>query len=255
MDHGRENPIRWGVDAERRVDEKVMGYGSMAFPTLIPDGIGDFNASRNYAFPYLKDWAEHCLWWHDGRFARHPYWKFIVMNIIQRQQAAKQTSFFVGARLGENAPSVGELKERVANNDSSILRSCIAYAGNVSGTDPYWYQKKQELQALVKFKAWKKDGLPTFFLTGSCAEFHWTPLIKLLQSHLEQNGDDTDIVNDLVARRRVVKQYSNVVCTFFHLKTVAFIEEVLKPVYGVSDYYIRFEYAASRGQIHFHMLA
>ena len=72
---------------------------------------------------------------------------------------------------------------------------------------------------------------------------------------MEQNGDDTDIVNDLVARRRVVKQYSNVVCTFFHLKTEAFIEEVLKPVYGVSDYYIRFEYAASRGQIHFHMLA
>jgi hypothetical protein len=157
--------------------------------------------------------------------------------------------------MGEAAPSVGELKERIANNDPSILKSCIAYAGNVSGTDPYWYERKKDLQALVKFKAWKKDGLPTFFLTGSCAEFHWTPLIKLLQSQLQQNGDDTDIVNDLVARRRVVKQYSNVVCTFFHLKTEAFIEEVLKPVYGMADYYIRFEYAASRGQIHFHMLA
>ena len=97
------------------------------------------------------------------------------MNIIQRQQAAKQTSFFVGAKLGENAPSLGELKERIANNDHSILRSCIAYAGNVSGTDPCWYLRNKDLQALVIFKAWEKDGLQTFFLTGTCAEFHWTP--------------------------------------------------------------------------------
>ena len=56
-----------------------------------------------------------------------------------------------------------------------------------------------------KIQGWKKDGLSTFFLTGSYVEFHWTPLIKLLQSHLEQDGDDTDIVNDPVARRRVGK--------------------------------------------------
>ena len=96
------------------------------------------------------------------------------MNIIQRQQAAKQTSFFVGAKLGENAPSLGELKERIANNDHSILRSCIAYAGNVSGTDPCWYLRKKELEALVKFKAGKRmDCL--LLPTGSYVEFQWTP--------------------------------------------------------------------------------
>jgi hypothetical protein len=251
----RAHPIPWGMEVEHRVDEKCMGYWSMAFPTLIPDGVGDFNVSRTHSLKNLGDWAEHCMWWHDGRFSRHPYWRFIVMNIIQRQQAMKQATFFVGARMGQAAPSVGELKERISNNDPSVLRSCIAYAGNVSGTDPYWYLRKKELQAMVKFQAWKKSGLPSFFLTGSCAEFHWTPLIKLLQQFLHDIGDHTDIVNDLVARRRVVKQYSNVVCAFFHFKTEAFIDQVLKKVYGVSEHYIRFEYAASRGQIHFHMLA
>ena len=80
-------------------------------------------------------------------------------------------------------------------------------------------------------------------------------MIKLLQELLRANGDHTDIVNDLVARHRVVKQYSNVVCKYFHLKTQSYIEDVLGPVYGVVDHYIRFEYAASRRQIHFHMLA
>jgi hypothetical protein len=54
------------------------------------------------------------------------------------------------------------------------------------------------------------------------------PLIKLLQFHLERNWHDTDIVKD--------QQYSNVVYTFFHLKTEAFIEEVLpEPVCSIEN--------------------
>ena len=260
MDNGdavpgsRANPLNWELDIDTKVNERTPGYWSMAFPTLIPDGIGEFNMSRSFAFSCLSAWAKHCLWWHDGRFAKHPYFKFVAMNIIQRQQAQKQSSFFVGARMGENAPSVGELKDRVAQGDTSVLRTCISYAANIKGTSPYWYRRKQELQALVKFMVWRGSGLPSFFLTGSCAEFHWTPLIKLLQELLRANGDPMDIVNNLQNRRKVVKQYSNVVCQFFHMKTESFIKDVLEPVYGVVDYYLRYEYAESRGQIHFHML-
>jgi hypothetical protein len=118
----------------------------------------------------------------------------------------------------------------------------------------HWSNSRQ-LQALVKFQARKKAGLPFFCLTGSCAEFHWKPLIKPLQEFLREIGDHSDIENNLVVRRRVVKQYSNVVCTFFHLKTEAFVEDVLKPVHGVSEHHIWFEYAAQHGQIHFCMLA
>jgi hypothetical protein len=78
----RQHAIAWMLESEHKVDEKSMGYWSMAFPTLIPDGVGDFNSSRSHTLRNLSDWAEHCLWWHDGRFARHPYWKFVVMNII-----------------------------------------------------------------------------------------------------------------------------------------------------------------------------
>ena len=256
---GRSNPInvtRMDSATQVRVNEKCVGYYTMAFPTLIPDGVGDFTVSRKHPFKSLDDWAEHCIWWKDGRFAKHPFFKFVVMNIIQRGQARTQSTFFVGARLGEAAPSVQELKEKVANRDESLLRTCISYASNIKGTDPYWYDRRKDLEAMVHFQIWRNNGLPSFFLTGSCAEFHWTPLIKLLKELLERKGDTTtDIVNDLFARRRVVKQYCNVVCDFFHKKTEMFIEHVLKPVYGVSDYYLRYEFAESRGQIHFHMLA
>ena len=99
------------------------------------------------------------------------------MNQIQRQQASKQSAFYVGARMGGNAPSVDELKQRVAQGDNSVLRTCILYAANIAGTAPYRFKCKQRLQAFVKFMVWKGSGLPSFFLTGSCAEFHWTLLI------------------------------------------------------------------------------
>ena len=53
----------------------------------------------------------------------------------------------------------------------------------------------------------------------------------------------------------MVKRYSHFVVRFFMEKTKIWIEEVLGPVYGVENYYVRFEFAKSRGQIHFHLLA
>ncbi len=60
----------------------------------------------------------------------------------------------------------------------------------------YQPERKKELHAWVKFQAWKKAGLPSFVLTGCCAEFHWKPLIKLLQEFLREIGDHSDIEND-----------------------------------------------------------
>jgi ATP-dependent DNA helicase PIF1 len=44
---------------------------AMAFPTLYPTGLADFNAPRlrNVA---LNDYAQHLMCFHNGRFGRHP---------------------------------------------------------------------------------------------------------------------------------------------------------------------------------------
>ena len=255
----RQHEFKW-ERGDVKVNEWVTGYWSMAFPVLFPYGLADISAGRADSKVKLADWAEHLLWYKDGRFAAHPYWKFVVMNRIMREQAKGQASFFVGRRLGASVPSVGELKRRVQNNDTSILRTCVAYAANVRGTNPYWYERHQELDALVKFMVWKGKGLPSFFMTGSMAEFHHMPMIKHLQEFLRQKhelaGEPVpDILNNRVLRKVMVKRYSHFVVRFFMEKTKIWIEEVLGPVYGVENYYVRFEFAKSRGQIHFHLLA
>src|SRR5271156_23192 len=72
---------------------------AMAFPTLYPTGLADFNAPRirNVA---LNDYARHLMCFHDGRFSRHPRWRFFVFNLLMRQRANSSARFYVSKASG-----------------------------------------------------------------------------------------------------------------------------------------------------------
>ena len=53
-------------------------FFTMAFSCLFPYGKGDFHINRPVTCPALHDWAEHLLWYRDGRFARHKVWKLFT---------------------------------------------------------------------------------------------------------------------------------------------------------------------------------
>ena len=69
-----KDPIKlaWPERAEKPLSEKAEGFYSMAYPKLFPTGAGDFNQtnwkSRNP--PSFREWINHCLNWHDGRFRK-----------------------------------------------------------------------------------------------------------------------------------------------------------------------------------------
>ncbi|KAG7410080.1 ATP-dependent DNA helicase PIF1 [Fusarium oxysporum f. sp. raphani] len=67
---------------------------SMAFPTLFPRGQADFVEPRLRPIKYA-DYIQHALRWHDGRFARHPTFRFVVFNTLMRAQARAKSSYFV----------------------------------------------------------------------------------------------------------------------------------------------------------------
>jgi ATP-dependent DNA helicase PIF1 len=56
---------------------------AMAFPTLYPTGQADFNAPRLRKVD-LNDYAQHLMCFSDGRFRRHPRWRFLVFNMLMR---------------------------------------------------------------------------------------------------------------------------------------------------------------------------
>ena len=96
-----------------------------AFPCLFPYGKGDFHINRPVTCPALHDWAEHLLWYQDGRFAQHKAWTFVAHNMIMRKRALKQSRFFVDQQLGDPQITVGDLQERLARGDTSFTNKLL----------------------------------------------------------------------------------------------------------------------------------
>ncbi|CAH3193199.1 unnamed protein product, partial [Porites evermanni] len=198
---------------------------------------------------------EHLLWYQDGRFARHKVWKFVVHNMIMRKRALEQSRFFVDQQLGDPQITVADLQERLARGDT-FTDKLLYFGANLRGTAQYWHQRRRELRALVEFMVNEKHGLPSFFMTGSCAEFYFPPLRRLLEEYiLQTTGEEVHLAEDSNARFKAVQENTHVVVSYFDLRTQAYHEKVLKPVFGVSDYWYRYEFAKSRGQIHWHQLS
>ncbi|KIM91794.1 hypothetical protein PILCRDRAFT_58064 [Piloderma croceum F 1598] len=57
-----------------------------AFPTLFPTGVADIAAERD-AKVEMKDWALHLIKLKGGCFARHPRFRYWVLNTMMRQTA------------------------------------------------------------------------------------------------------------------------------------------------------------------------
>ena len=57
-----------------------------AFPTLFPTGVADIAADRDEKVE-MKDWALHLIKLKGGCFARHPRFRYWVLNTMMHQTA------------------------------------------------------------------------------------------------------------------------------------------------------------------------
>ncbi|XP_060572109.1 uncharacterized protein LOC132730247 [Ruditapes philippinarum] len=247
--------IPWPTQSDTPLSEFTTKYFfTLAFPCLFPFGVGDFHINRPRTCKSMTDWAEHLMWFEDGRFAKHQYFKFIVHNIIMRKRTLEQSTFIVKQQLGENPISINDIKEKLNSGDTSIVSKMLYFGASLRGTSQYWAQRNKELKSLIKFQINEKNGLPSFFTTASCAEYHFKTLRRILHDYtLETSGTDLDLTNrnNLF---QVLQQNTHIVSLYFDLRTKAYFDLVMCPAFGVDAYWYRYEFAKSRGMIHWHGL-
>ena len=82
-----------------------------AFPTLFPYGKADFNMPRSRTVT-LAVYAKHMLKYQDGRFGRHPLFRYYMFNRIIKEQALNTTYFLYG-RLDKNSLSLNKLNNLI----------------------------------------------------------------------------------------------------------------------------------------------
>ena len=241
--------IPWPTRDDHPISEHTTDYFfSMAFPTLFPTGAGDFRMNRPRTCSSMSDWAGHLIWYEDGRFAQHQYWKFMTHNIIIRKRALEQSSFIVRQKLGDQHISVQELKDMINSNDDSIAKKILDFGSSLRGSPQYWAQRSKELTAFINYNILEGHGLPSFFTTGSCAEFYFKPLRSLMTKYLNKTFDDKNELYEAITRN------SHVVTHYFDLRTQAYFKHIMRHLFGLHSYWYRYEFAPSQGMIHWHGL-
>lgn len=95
-------------------------------------------------------------------------------------------------------------------------------------------------------------GPPTFFITLSCAEYHWEEIKRILRDRfLVASQDSPDLESNYI---QLVNDYTLIIQEYFQERVKIWLETVGRKIFRIKHYWLRYEFAPSRGQIHAHML-
>lgn len=204
--------LKWASMYHDPVKEKdTPGFMPSAFPTLYPYGIADINDARQEV--KTADYFRHLMNYHDSRFAQHPTFRFFAYNVWQRWTALTSGSVFVKNNKDFQNMNVSQLKDLISENPN-IMKQIMYQASNLKGSKAYWSARSSELKDMVE-----QLGLPTIFLTSSCADGHWEDLYKLLT-----DADVTSLSPE--ERRKLVQDNPHIVDSFFDRRVKSLIKNV-----------------------------
>lgn len=227
---------------------------TLAFPTLFPDGKGDptkFSTRKMIAksdtesfsekIKHLIKFAEFIDGKWEYRFAAHPRFGFWAYNMLYRRRLLGQGSFYLKQNPGEANLTIEELQEMVRDGSyTSIMKKLLRYAKNITGTNAYWNNAKEQLKATIN-----QVGAPTIFWTLSCAEFYWPEYHALFSNEKE---DSSSLRNNIINNPHLIDW-------FFTVRVEIFVKHWLYESLGAEWHWYRFEYAVMRGSIHCHGVA
>ncbi|XP_021372501.1 uncharacterized protein LOC110462720 [Mizuhopecten yessoensis] len=247
--------IPWPTRSDIPLSEfTTQHFFTLAFPTLFPFGTGDFCMNRPRTCESLAEWADHLLWIDNGRFAHHQYFKSVVHNMIMRKRALERGNFVFKQQLGDCHLTLDQQKQQIQKGDTTIANKLLYFGASFRGSNQYWAERGKELRSLMKYKINEGSGLPSFFTTGSCAEFHFPSLRRFLSIYVrETTGYEPDLTNRNTVFR-VLQENTHFVAHFFDLRTRSYFQDVMSPVFGINAYWFRQEFAKTRGMVHLHGL-
>lgn len=138
-----------------------------AFPSLFPTGKADIKEDRETTVD-MKDWALHLLKLKGGRFARHPHFRYWVLNTIMRHDAKKATNWYLRTHKEDKELSVEDIREMLETGDAKGLAQRVSHAGaKLPGSKPFWQNAQRELIAQIRSP---ETGTPHVFFTCSSAD-------------------------------------------------------------------------------------
>ncbi len=131
-------PITWPEIEGVPINEfQTPGYMARAFPTLYPYGKADLRTARAREIK-PAEYFKHLLWYKDGRFARHPRWRYFALNSSMRWRALSEGQIYVKQNLSDEQIDVTDIQEMIANGDNKIADRIMRYGEGLRRTHQFW---------------------------------------------------------------------------------------------------------------------
>ena len=110
LQSGSSHTLMWPTIGGTPINEfTTEGYFSMAFPTLYPTGAADFLGQRCNQVT-IGNYFTHLMKYTDGRFARHPRFRFFALNTEMRWRALQAGRIYIQQHPGDAQLTVDELR-------------------------------------------------------------------------------------------------------------------------------------------------
>ena len=216
-----------------------------AFPTIFAYGKADITAVRNQQVS-LEDWAGHLLRYRDGQFARHPRFRYWLLNTIMRKKAKSASTWYVNSHHGDRDLSIEEIRDMVQAGQSEALAKRVSHAGEkLEGSRPFWAKARWDLTAQIRSP---QCGTPHVFFTASSADIQWPDLHQHMPSY---NADQNEDATSYRVRMEDLNNNPAIAAYYFQMRWMVFFNEYIKPKFKVTDYWWRYEWQ-HHGSSHVH---
>ena len=199
------------------------GYFTCAFSALFPTGAGDFLGQHQVQVTI----GNHLMKYDDGRFARHPRFRFFALNTEMRHRAIQTGRVYIRQHPGDGQLSLDELRDMVGRQGEAFSSRVLHYASSLRGT-----KQRQQSRLLSMVDTL---GLPTVFFTHSAADHQW-------QSWLNSDPDSR------TARAKAVIENPALADWFFFHRVMKFVKAFYVGVLEATNW-------QHRGSPHVHGLA
>ena len=210
------------------------------FPCLFPKGKFDYKVKRKIKLSPVKYFNQRLLNY-TQIFASDPDYIVFVLSVTQQLKLQSQINIAM-KKVCSGHLTAGVLSQNFSEKVKSFIVNNEAYhfMNIIKGTPAYWKRFLHEVLAIVKL------GLPTFFMTLSCADLRWNELISVTAKLNGENLEEDDINNmDFFDRCRYLNLNPVVLVQHFQYRVEVFFKVIIivdSPLGKVNYHAIRVEF-------------
>ena len=221
----------------------------LAFPYLLPNGKFGYNVKRDIPITPVRYFNQRLLNYHQT-FASDPDYIFFARSLYE-QYLLRSSINVAMHKIKPGQLTAGTIKQNYRGTIERFVASdnAFSFMSQVKGTPAYWKQFLLDVLAMVK-----QLGIPTYFLTLSCADLRWEELPHIINK-LNKLGLSEEELKNLGYQQRCKLLNNNpvLVARHFQYKVELFFKEIiLDGPLGKTKYYaLRIEFQ-ERGSPHVH---